>query len=451
MSAASILVVDDEADIRMLVDEILSDEGYRVVTAGNAAEARRQVSAMSPDLVLLDIWMPDTDGITLLKEWAGDDGPDWPVVIMSGHGSVETAVEATRHGAADFIEKPVSISTLLLTVENALGKASKSQVTENPARLSPLTAPVGKSSKIRALRSHLEKFVPLGSPVLVVGESGSGREASARYVHALSARCDQPFICMSGDDLPADRVSHALLDVGPGDSGEPGFIVQAKGGVLFLRELETFSADAQRMLTDIVERGEFTPGNCFGRQKADIRFIASISPQAFSDPVGQGVRVDLIEQLAISRLHIPALREYPEDVPELLRVTVEEFVETNQLPFRRFGVAAQNRLRNYPWPGNVRELRALVRRLLVATGAEEIQLEELECALPPSVRDDVSLLQQDLLSLPLREAREQFEKAYLTQQLALCDGKVGQLAKRVGMERTHLYRKLRALGIIFPR
>ncbi len=451
MTAASILVVDDEADIRTLVDEILSDEGYRVVTAGNAAEARRQVSRLSPDLVLLDIWMPDTDGITLLKEWAGDTGPDWPVVIMSGHGSVETAVEATRHGAADFIEKPVSIAKLLLTVEKALLKGAISQITENPARLSPLTAPVGKSGKIREVRQGLENLVPLGSPALLVGEPGSGRETGARYAHALSARSERPFICLSGDDLPEDRVTHALLDVGANDIGEPGFIEQVEGGVLFLRDLETFSADAQRILAAIVERGEFSPGDRSGRQSTDIRFIASVSPQTYSDPVGQGVRADLLEQLAISTVHIPALREYPEDVPELLRVTVEQFVETNQLPFRRFGVAAQNRLRNYPWPGNVRELRALVRRLLVTTGPEEIQLEELERALPPSVRHDVSLLQQDLLSLPLREAREQFEKAYLTQQLALCDGKVGQLAKRVGMERTHLYRKLRALGIVFPR
>ena len=450
MTTASILVVDDEADIRTLVDEILSDEGYCVTTAGDAAEARSKVSNMSPDLVLLDIWMPDTDGITLLKEWSGDAGPDCPVVIMSGHGSVETAVEATRHGAVDFIEKPVSIAKLLLTVENALLTGSKNQVSENPAQLLPMAALVGKSGKIREVRRCLENMVSLGSPLLMVGEPGSGREAGARYVHTLSARCERPFICLSGDDLPEDRVTHALLDIGANDSGESGFIAQAEGGMLFLRELETFSADVQRMLAAIVERGEFSPGDRPGRQKTDIRFIASVSPQAFADPVGHGVRADLIEQLAISTLHIPALREYPEDVPELLRVTVEQFVEMNRLPFRRFGVAAQNRLRNYPWPGNVRELRALVRRLLVATGPEEIQLEELESALPPSARHDVSLLQQDLLSLPLREAREQFEKTYLTQQLALCDGKVGQLAKRVGMERTHLYRKLRALGIIVP-
>jgi len=415
MTAAKILVVDDEADIRTLIDEILSDEGYRVTTAGNAAEARSKVSESSPDLILLDIWMPDTDGITLLKEWSADSGPGFTVVMMSGHGTVETAVEATRHGATDFIEKPVSIAKLLLTV--------------------------------RKVRLALEQSAPLASPVLIVGEPGAGREVGARYLHGLSARCEQPFVCLSGDDLPADRVAHTLLGSGTGDGVEPGFIAQAEGGILFLRELESLGADAQRMLAAIVEHGDYSPSDRSDRQKADSRFIASITPQAFADPEGHGVRSDLVEQLAISTIHIPALREYPEDVPELLRIFVEQFIDANQLSFRRFGVAAQNRLRNYPWPGNVRELRALVRRLLIASGPEEIS----ESALPPASGKEASFLKQDLLSLPLREAREQFEKAYLTQQLALCNGKVGQLAKRVGMERTHLYRKLRALGVNFRR
>ena len=448
MTPSNILVVDDEADIRTLVDEILSDEGYQVTTACDADDARTKIGTASPDLVLLDIWMPDTDGITLLKEWSGDAGPGCPIVIMSGHGTVETAVEATRLGAADFIEKPVSIAKLLLTVEKALQIASKMPVAENPVRLPLLTAPVGKSDQIRNVRRALEQSVPLASPVLLVGEPGSGREAGARYVYALSVRREQPLVCLSGDDLPPDRITDALL----GSGVEGGFIGQAEGGILFLRELESFGPDAQRILSALVERGDYLPSDGSGRRKTDLRFIASITPQAFADPAGHGVRTDLVEQLAISTIRVPALREYPEDVPELLRVFVEQFVDANQLPFRRFGVAAQNRLRNYPWPGNVRELRALVRRLLIASGgAEEIELDELERALPTATTQEVSLLKQDLLSLPLREAREQFEKAYLMQQLALCDGKVGQLAKRVGMERTHLYRKLRTLGIDFRK
>ncbi len=253
-----------------------------------------------------------------------------------------------------------------------------------------------------------------------------------------------------GDNLPPDRVAHTLLDTGVAGGGQ-GLIGQAEGGVLFLCELELLDAKAQRILATVIERGEYLPGDESATRSTDTRFVASITPQAFADPPAHGVSRDLVEQLAISTIQVPALREYPEDVPELLRVFVEQFVDANQLPLRHFGVAAQNRLRNYPWPGNVRELRALVRRLLIKPGGEDIQLDELESALPPAQSHEGPLLKQDLLSLPLREAREQFERAYLTEQLALCDGKVGHLAKRVGMERTHLYRKLRALGVDFRR
>lgn len=451
MTESKILVVDDEADIRTLIEEILSDEGYEVATACDGAEARRQVSATAPDLILLDIWMPDTDGITLLREWSADASQTSTVVMMSGHGTVETAVEATRHGAVDFIEKPVSIAKLLLTVEKALRNGQNVPRMENPARLPPLTSPVGKSEPVRALRRALQDAVALASPVLFIGEPGSGREAGARYVHTLSARAERPFVSASGDDLSSERIEQALLGVGSGDALEPGILAQAAGGVLFLRELGSLSADAQRRLAAIIEHGEYLPAGRTGKEKTDIRFMASITPEAFADPGDSGLRRDLVEQLAISSIRVPALRDYPEDVPELLRLSVEQFVDVNKLPFRRFGVAAQNRLRQYPWPGNVRELRALVRRLLIATGPEEIPLDELERALPPAPNQKISLVEQDLLSLPLRKAREQFEKAYLTQQLALCDGKVGQLAKRVGMERTHLYRKLRALGVDFRR
>jgi len=289
MTAAKILVVDDEADIRTLVDEILSDEGYRVTTACDAAEARSQISATSPDLVLLDVWMPDTDGITLLKEWSGDAGPGCPIVIMSGHGTVETAVEATRHGAVDFIEKPVSIAKLLRTVESAIKTSSKVLIIENPARLPPLAAPIGKSQIIREARLSLEQSVSLASPVLLIGEPGSGREAGARYMHALSPRCEQPFVCLSGDDLPADRLTQLLFGSAANDGGDRGFIAQAEGGMLFLRELESFGPDAQRMLAALVERGDYLPGGQTGRQKVNIRFIASMTPQAFADPEGHGV------------------------------------------------------------------------------------------------------------------------------------------------------------------
>jgi DNA-binding NtrC family response regulator len=230
---------------------------------------------------------------------------------------------------------------------------------------------------------------------------------------------------------------------------EAGYLERANGGTLFVDELGDLCAEGQRLLQGILDQGGFAP---LGRAQVtplNIRLIVSVRPEEFSDAAGHGIRADFLAQLSVLKLRVPALREYPEDVPELLRHFVDKFVESSAVPYRRFSVAAQNRLRNYPWPGNISELASLVQRLLLANGQEEIGLEELELELAPAADEDLSLLKKDLLSLPLREAREQFERAYLTQQLAICGGKVGQLAKRVGMERTHLYRKLRALGVDF--
>jgi len=450
MSGANILVVDDEADIRTLIEEILSEEGYRVETAGDAAEARERLVAGNPDLILLDIWMPDTDGITLLNEWSQNGALHCPVVIMSGHGTVETAVEATRLGAADFIEKPLSLAKLLRTVEKTLENESIAKAGKSQAALPPSWVPVGKSRQILALRQQAEEIALHAAPVMIIGESGTGREVIARYLHAASARQQSPFVTVVGASLTPENAAMLLLGADSADGpSEIGYLEKANGGTLFIDELGDLCPAGQLLLQGVLDQGSFAR---LGRAQAtpvNIRLIASIRPEQFLNPESQGIRGDLVAQLSILKLHVPALREYPEDVPDLLRHFVEKFVDGNALPYRHFSFAAQNRLRNYPWPGNISELTSLVQRLLIANGPDEIGLDELERELEPSAGDDVSLLKKDLLSLPLREAREHFERAYLTQQLALCGGKVGQLAKRVGMERTHLYRKLRALGVNF--
>jgi len=449
MSAPNILVVDDEEDIRTLIEEILSEEGYRVRTAGDAAQARQQIISKAPDLVLLDIWMPDTDGITLLHEWKDHGAPGCPVVIMSGHGSVETAVEATRLGAADFIEKPLSIAKLLRTVTNALEKHEKSRNREQPSALPPMAGPIGKSQRMVDLRNRLEQMASHAAAVLIVGESGTGREASARYLHANSARGDRPFVRLVGAAVTARNAANLLLGTETAAGLDSGYLEQANGGTLFVDELQDLCPEAQQLLNAVLDQGSFSR---IGRAESipiDIRVIASIRPEALAEPERNGVRAGLVSLLSVMKLQIPALREYPEDVSELLQFFVDKLVETNGLAFRRFSVAAQNRLRNYPWPGNIRELQSMVQRLLVVSSPEEISLEEVERELAPPTAQDIPLVKKDLLSLPLREAREQFEKAYLTEQLVLCGGKVGQLAKRVGMERTHLYRKLRTLGVDF--
>jgi two-component system, NtrC family, nitrogen regulation response regulator NtrX len=448
MSNPHILVVDDEADIRGLLKEILSEEGYEVDVAANAAQARASRARQVPDLVLLDIWMPDVDGITLLREWSVGAADGCPVVMMSGHGTVETAVEATRLGAFDFVEKPLSLAKLLRTVERALD-AGRRHRQSGKLLGAALSAPIGKSRVMQQLRTELQQVAASPSPLLLIGEPGSGREALARYVHEHGPRAAAPFVALIASTLrEADAEERLFGRASPG-SGQTGALEQAGNGTLFIHELEDLPPGAQRALYGVLESGQFARLGGGETQSFRARLISSAQPGTEQRAGGESLRRDLLAHLNVLLMRVPPLREYAEDVPDLLRHQVDRIVDAEGLTFRRFSVAAQNRLRNYPWPDNVRELRHLVHRLLVHGGAEEIRLEEIERELAVQTPPDEPLVKQDLLALPLREAREVFERAYLQQQLLLCNGKVGQLAKRVGMERTHLYRKLRSLGVDF--
>ncbi len=431
MNDARILVVDDEANIRELLDEILSEEGFDVTTAEDAAHAREARRLSNFDLTLLDIWMPDTDGISLLKEWA-DSGSLGPVVMMSGHGTVDTAVEATRLGALDFIEKPLSLSQLLRTVNKAL--AVRPAGSRGPVMTRASYQLVGKSQSMRDLRDRIQTVAQHETHVLVTGEPGSGRTLAARCLASLSRRAAGPFATRAWDELTAGDARRMLL----GDGPMAGAIAEASGGTLFIAGIDRLSPAAQSALLEVLQAG--------GRAAADVRLIASAPPGFERDT---DFRPELMSLIGSVVVRVPALRDHAEDVPELLRYFTEALVDRDRLPFRRFGIAVQNRLRNYPWPGNVRELEHLVKQLLVLDGEEEIALDEVEQELTSEATDAEPLIKKDLLAMPLREAREHFERAYLQQQLQLCGGKVGQLAKRVGMERTHLYRKLRALGVDF--
>ena len=447
MTASRILVVDDEADIRGLLKEILAEEGYEVEVAADATQARTSRATHVPDLVLLDIWMPDTDGITLLREWSATDGYDCPVVMMSGHGTVETAVEATRLGAFDFVEKPLSLTKLLRTVERALDAGRRKRLSER-TQGSSLAVPIGKSKVTQNLREQVQNAASSSSPVLLIGELGSGREAFARYLHSLSARSAKPFFMVVAASLGADPAA-ALFGSERDGKVTLGAFDHAAGGSLYLNGLEDLTSEAQRALVGAIEQNGYTRVGGRERLPINVRWISSSQEGFESGSAPDPFRRDLIAHLNVITLRVPPLRDYSEDVPDLLRYYVDRLVDDQHLPLRRFGVAAQNRLRNYPWPGNLSELKNLVQRVLVLGAGEEIRLEEIERELAVKLAVDEPLVKQDLLALPLREAREQFERAYLQQQLLLCNGKVGQLAKRVGMERTHLYRKLRALGVDF--
>ena len=448
MSNPQILVVDDEADIRALIQDILTDEGYGVTAAADAGKARSARAERKFDLILLDIWMPDTDGITLLREWSDSGELTCPVVIMSGHGTVDAAVEATRLGAFDFVEKPLSLAKLLRTVEAALESAGKQS---NAARnlLPSLLAPVGRSALMQGLRERVQQYARHDGSVLMSGEPGTGRGAFARYMHGLSRRADEPLTTLAAASITDTNVEEQLLGSEHGGEVVAGAFERASGGTLVIDELADLNDTAQKVLFGVLESGSFTRRGGTSRIKVDVRIVATTGPEYEGRIVAGELRRDLVSHLSELSLRIPPLREYAEDVPELLTYYVDKLVDSEGLTFRRFSVAAQNRLRNYPWPDNVRELKNLVRRLLLSDSSDDISLEEVEAEMSATVPIDEPLVKQDLLALPLREAREQFERAYLQQQLVLCGGKVGQLAKRVGMERTHLYRKLRSLGIDF--
>ena len=446
MPPPSILVVDDEPDIRELVGEILSDEGYDVRAAENGEAARNAFARQVPDLVLLDIWMPDVDGITLLKEWAAGGRPPCPIVVMTGHGTLETAVEATRLGAHDFVQKPISLARLLAIVSQALESRRKPPQTGVAAQI-PDSAPVGSSAVMQVLRSKAEQSAEHDLPVMITGEAGSGRENLARFIHARSGR-EGPFVLLDHCELAPDNSRSYLLG-GNGNGDDRGAFEQASGGTLFIPDLHELPADVLRTLNQVLDSGHYAANGDKERRELDCRLIVS----AAEDLPERAERDEALQQLYyrvnVLPLRVPPLRERPDDVPELLRHYAEWFPSRDKLPYRPFSVAAQNRLRNHSWPGNVQELRNLVQRLLVLGGEGEVTVQEVEEALrqSPSAAAPADSGHPDYFALPLREAREQFEREYLIFKLQEAGGSVGKLADVVGMERTHLYRKLRALEI----
>ncbi len=451
-AAARILVVDDEPDIRGTIKDILEDEGYLVEVAESAAAAREARRRQRPDVILLDIWMPDLDGISLLREWSERGGLPCPVIMISGHGNIETAVEATRLGAWDFIEKPLSLAKLLLVVGHAIEAGQLRRENEGLRRQLP-AAPgdlVGSGKAMQALRAQIDKIAAHDTGVLVIGETGTGKEAIARALHERGARRAAPFVTVAAGAISQGSAAIALFGAEDGGNVQHGLIEQANGGTLFLDEVADLDADSQLRLSSVLERRTLI--RCGGHEAVplDVRVIAA-SAQDLAALVAAGrFREELYYQLRIVPLTVPPLRERADDVPELLRYHADWFANRDQLPYRKFSVAAQNRLRNHPWPGNLRELRNLVQRLLVLGGGSDVGLDEVEAALggetvPPAPANGGTATID--FALPLREAREQFERAYLLHQLTLASGSVGKLAKAVGMERTHLYRKLKDLDI----
>lgn len=444
-----ILVVDDEPDIRGLVAEILVDEGYLVEMAENATVAREKKKQQEPCLILLDIWMPDTDGITLLKEWSQATEILCPVIMMSGHGSVETAVEATRLGAYDFLEKPLSLAKLLLTVERALETHNLQQENLGLKQQLMLTVePVGKSAIVERTKDQLKRLAQHEMRVLFVGEAGVGKELYARYLHQHSSGSDGAFIDVAVGSIAPEN--SAVEFFGKEEQGRiyPGLLEQAHGGTLFLSEIAEMDSATQKRLLSALESSSFLRIGGSVAVWVDVRIIVT-TRKDLNEAVQAGrFRQDLYYLLTGVTLEIPPLREHSEDIPSLLQFYVDYFVRLEKLPFRKFSMAAQNFLRHYSWRGNIRELKNLVQRLMILGAGNDIELDEVKDALG-SIEEEpmMSMAIPEFFNLPLKEAREHFEKAYLEYHFDKNSGSVAKLALAIGMERTHLYRKLHALKI----
>jgi len=452
MSQTQILVVDDEPDIRQLVQEILADEGYSVQVAADGESARLAYAQLKPDLVLLDIWMPDIDGISLLKEWSSSGELESQVVIMSGHGTLETAVEATRLGAYDFIQKPLSLAKLLATVRKALDSRPQDQAAQGDDQHALAKEPLGNSPAMQLLRSKAKQAAANTSPVLITGEPGSGRETLARYIHQLSASSG-PMVVLDHsqgtDSNSRDYLFGTITDASANNPANNGLFGEAAGGALFIPDLHKLPQKIQQLLENTLEANSYTAGGGSHPNQLNCRIFCTAGPELEQAVQDGKVSSSLYFRLNVLPLKIPALRERPEDIPELIRYFSDWFPNQENLPYRQFSVSVQNRMRNHSWPGNVRELRNLIKRLLILGGDGEISMQEVEEALSQNAASVESSGggRQGLFDLPLREAREQFERDYLTYQLKKAGGSVGKLSDAVGMERTHLYRKLRSLGI----
>ncbi len=448
-SAPFILVVDDEPDIRELLREILEDEGYTVETAENGATAREAHRQRRADLVLLDIWMPDIDGISLLKEWSVDGQPPMPVIMMSGHGTVETAVEATRLGAYDFIEKPLSLAKLLLTIEHALEADKLARENRGLRAISDaISEPIGKSAVMQRLKEQVRKLAEHETWVLMIGEPGSGQRILARYLHTNSPQHERPFLEVHAGSLNGAHAQEELFGVETREGKiNYGILEQVNGGTLYLNEVAEMNEQVQASLFSALESNQFY--RVGGKQPValNVRIVAATREELEQLVEAGKFRRDLFYLLNVVPVQVPPLRDHREDVPELLSFFTNLYVNKESLPYRHFTVAAQNRLRNYDWPGNIRELCNLVQRLLIVGSGTEIDADEVDTALGSQKQMFETGGFRAGFDLPLRDARENFERAYFEFQLEKAGGSVGKVAELSGLERTHLYRKLKSLGI----
>jgi DNA-binding NtrC family response regulator len=443
-----ILITDDEPEICRLIQEILEDEGFTVSSAGNAEEARIALKEFEPDLVLLDIWMPGTDGITLLKEWMDTEDNPPSIVMMSGHGNVETAVDAIRYGAYDFLEKPLSMAKLIVTVQRALQNVQlRNENVQLRQQLQPANDLIGDSSSMQQLREQIKLVANTESWVLVSGEPGSGKEVAARMIHRLSPRAEAELVTINLAAIPVENIAVQMFGSEKEGVITAGSFEQAGGGTLLLDEIADMDLDTQAKLIGALRENQFLRVGGSTPVELNVRVIAATTHNLEEEVTAGRFREDLYYRLNVLPIKMPPLREHPEDVQMLIEHTLEQMVSIDHRPARRFPADSLNILRQYNWPGNVRELKNLVQRLLILNRGEEVGTEEVQSALGKRPVAEASPQYTPDYNQSLRAARDEFERSYLLHHLKQVGGNVSELAQIVGMERTHLYRKLKALDI----
>ena len=450
---SDILIVDDERDIRELISEILIDEGYTTRLAGTSEDAMGEITSQPPGLLILDIWLKDSDmdGIDILKK-VKSDYPEVPVVIISGHGNIEIAVAAIKQGAYDFIEKPFNIDQLLVVIRRAMetSRLRRENITLRQ-KDAPVSDLIGSSVGFRALVSQLDKVAKSNSRIMLRGGSGVGKETAARYIHAQSDRAAGPFVVVGCATIEPDRMEEVLFGRESGDqNGAQGLLEQAHGGVIYFDEVADMPLVTQSKILRVLVDQKFQRVGGNDQIKVDLRVLSSTSCDLEVEIAERRFREELFHRLNVVPVEVPTLEERREDIPELVEHFVEHFNHTQGLNMRKLSDDAAALLQTLPWPGNIRQLKNVIERILILSdGTGPISADEIPTDTQKSAgANDGGGMTANWATLPLREAREAFEREYLITQINRFGGNISKTANFVGMERSALHRKLKSLGVV---
>ena len=450
---SDILIVDDERDIRELISEILIDEGYTTRLAGTSEDAMREVTSQPPGLLILDIWLKDSDmdGIDILKK-VKSDYSEVPVVIISGHGNIEIAVAAIKQGAYDFIEKPFNIDQLLVVIRRAMetSRLRRENITLRQ-KDAPVSDLIGSSAGFRALLSQLDKVAKSNSRIMLRGGLGVGKETAARYIHAHSDRAAGPFVVVGCATIEPDRMEEVLFGRESGDqNGAQGLLEQAHGGVIYFDEVADMPLMTQSKILRVLVDQKFQRVGGNDQIKVDLRVLSSTSCDLEVEIAERRFREELYHRLNVVPVEVPTLEERREDIPELVEHFVEHFNQTQGLNMRKLSDDAAALLQTLPWPGNIRQLKNVIECILILSdGTGPISADEIPTDTQKSAgANDGGSMSANWATLPLREAREAFEREYLIMQINRFGGNISKTANFVGMERSALHRKLKSLGVV---